>query len=593
MNFFRSKTVSVSVGWALLFFLSASIPAQSPRDESAAAPTSGTISGRVTTDIGQPMPGVAVSVRGTSPFFQPRMTTTDSEGNFQVSGLGAELYAVSAFAPGYITPPRDPETPPAYYRIGDSVEVRIVRGGVITGAVMSAIGEPVVQIAMRAMMIRDANGQPSRFPVTHTPKSTDDRGVYRIFGLLPGTYLVSAGGRNTFGASSGAFDTDAPTFSPSSTRDTAAEIVVKAGEETTGVDIRYRAEPGRVISGVVLGSTDPAGTSQPTVNLAQVANGIHLDNAFSYQPLASKGFSFYGVSDGEYDLVAQLSLGPGQLLVSDPRRVTVKGADLTGVELTVKPLGSIEGHLTLEASQAPECQNKRKPLSAETLISVRRTPKPAEKAQPYPLAFSVAQGSPNNSGYFLLRNLSAGDYKFNTRFSAKYWFLRAIGRETATLRPAAKADSASRALDLSRNGLSLKSGERVSGIRIILAEGASSLRGTIKLATGESLPLKLFVHLVPGEKENADNALRLFAASVNADGTFAFNNLPPGNYWAVARTAGENDSTSDAKVGLQESELRSRIRRAAEAAKTVVEFKPCQNITNFQLPITPITSSIP
>ena len=46
------------------------------------------------------------------------------------------------------------------------------------------------------------------------------------------------------------YDFDAPTYAPSSTRDNAAEVRVTSGEETN-VDIRYRGEPGYIISGTV------------------------------------------------------------------------------------------------------------------------------------------------------------------------------------------------------------------------------------------------------------------------------------------------------------------------------------------------------
>ncbi len=573
---------------AVLVVCSTHLTAQSQTDESQAAPTTGTISGRVVTDNGQPLSAATVSLRGSSPFFQARIVATDSEGNFQISGLNAELYGISAFAPGYITPARDPESPPVYYRIGDTVELSLVKGGVITGAVMSAFGEPIVQIAVRATLIRDADGQPPRYPTSPIARATDDRGVYRIYGLLPGTYLVSAGGRSSFGGLAGAFDTDAAIYSPSSTRDTAAEVTVRAGEETTGVDIRYRSETGRTISGIVVGPIDPAAAAQPSVNLTQVANGIPLSTAYSFQPPNTKGFSFYGVSDGDYDLAAQLSLGPGDLLVSEPRRVTVKGADITGIELTVKPLGSIEGRLLLEASAAPECKNKRKPLFPETLVVSRRSEKPAEKDQPRSLAFSGAQGSPNKSGEILLRNLGPGQYNLSVRFFAKYWFLRSIARNAApTQSVAPKAGPASRTLDIARSGLSLKSGERVGGVTITLAEGAASLRGTIKLGPGESIPPKLYVHLFPSEKEHADDVLRVLATVVKSDGTFALNNVPPGNYWVMTRVAVENESSLDSKVRLpDQSDLRLRLRRVAEAGKTVVELKPCQNLTDYQLPFT-------
>ncbi|MBC8029945.1 MAG: carboxypeptidase regulatory-like domain-containing protein [Pyrinomonadaceae bacterium] len=587
MTFAETRSGASIVGLALLV-LTANFTAQSQTEESPAAPTTGTISGRVVTDTGQPVHAATVTLRGSTPFFQPRVTTTDAEGNFQIDALSAELYGVSAFAPGYISLPRDQDSLPVYYRIGDAVDVTMVKGGVITGSVMSSAGDPVVQMAVRAILILDAGGRPSRFPQNNISRATDDRGVYRLYGLTPGTYLVSAGGRAAFGPSSGAFESDVAIYAPSSTRDTASEIVVRAGDETTGVDIRYRSEAGHVITGVVVGPIDPTGISQPNINLTQVSNGIPMGTAYSYQLPNSKGFSFYGVSDGDYDLVAQLSLGPGELLLSEPHRVTVKGADRSGIELTVKPLASIGGRLTLESSTAPECKNKRRPLFTEILVGARRSEKGVEKGQPRPFAFVAAQGSPNTSGDFLLRNLSSGQYNFGTRFFAKYWYLRSIARDAPTGRPpAVKTSPSGRTLDMARNGLSLKSGERVSGLIVTLAEGAASLRGTIKLAPGEKVPPKLYVHLVPGEKENADDVLRVFAAPVNADGTFALNNLAPGSYWALARIAGENESLLDLRVRLaEEGELRLQIRRAAEVAKTVVEFKPCQNITDYQLPIT-------
>jgi hypothetical protein len=79
-------------------------------------------------------------------------------------------------------------------------------------------------------------------------QSTDDRGIYRIYGLLPGAYLVSAGGGGNFYALFNPYEHDVPTYAPSSTRDNASEISVTSGEETN-VDIRYRGEPGYTISG--------------------------------------------------------------------------------------------------------------------------------------------------------------------------------------------------------------------------------------------------------------------------------------------------------------------------------------------------------
>src|SRR6185503_21174390 len=116
------------------------------------------------------------------------------------------------------------------------------------------MGEPVISVRVRVIMVRNAKGQrPGQLfsMFGSMEQSTDDRGVYRIYGISPGTYIVSAGGTSIaqpylFNP----YDTDAPTYAPSSTRDDAAEVTVRAGEESN-VDIRYRGEPGHTVSGTV------------------------------------------------------------------------------------------------------------------------------------------------------------------------------------------------------------------------------------------------------------------------------------------------------------------------------------------------------
>src|SRR6185436_6790311 len=118
--------------------------------------------------------------------------------------------------------------PSRYYRLGDTVRIQLVRGGVITGNVTNAAGEPVIGVSVRASIIRDPQGQvPKTNSLYFMERQTDDRGIYRIFGLMPGTYIVSAGGLATsqrFQLSP--YESDVPTFAPSSTREGASEVTV-------------------------------------------------------------------------------------------------------------------------------------------------------------------------------------------------------------------------------------------------------------------------------------------------------------------------------------------------------------------------------
>ena len=57
-----------------------------------------------------------------------------------------------------------------------------------------------------------------------------------------------------------------------------------------------------------------------------------------------------------------------------------------------------------------------------------------------------------------------------------------------------------------------------------------------------------------------------------------------GRYWTLARQAADTDPQSDAALrAFEEGETRLKIRRAAEATKDEVEFKPCQNVIDYRL----------
>lgn len=583
MNRAKQKFTPLLLGLALLaaFSLRTAVHAQGEESKSS-EPKTGTISGRVVNENGQPIPHAAIFVNAQRALSQSRTAVTDEGGNFQVSGLDALVYLVNVSAPSYITAAREPDSLPTYYRIGDSVTISMLKGGVITGTVTSATGEPLVQVAVRAALIRDANGKEPNTGRFAYDRITDDRGVYRFYSLAAGTYVVSAGGRGSYWYPMNAYETDSPTYAPSSTRDTATEIVVRAGQETSGVDIRYRGEAGHTVSGFASGLSSPNFNLPTNITLTAVVNGVPQASSFSFQPPNSKGFAFYGVADGDYDLNAQSTLSGGETVASEARRITVKGADITGIELVVKALASISGRVALETSNAVDCKNKRQPSFSETLVMARRSRKNLPKDQlTFPNMF--APTPPDKAGDFVLRNLVHGHRDFSVRFFGKYWYLRSITHDAATA-PLPGTGAASLQKDLARNGMNLKFGERVSGVRFTLAEGAASLRGAVKLAPGESVPERLYLHLVPAEKENAEDVLRFFITRVNADGSFAVNNLPPGRYWVLARIAADNQPQFDWKLrALEEADTRAEIRRGAAASKTVVEFKPCQNVIAYEL----------
>jgi len=242
----------------------------------------------------------------------------------------------------------------------------------------------------------------------------------------------------------------------------------------------------------------------------------------------------------------------------------------------------------LAKSEMAECKNKRQPLFSEMMIAVRRSEKEKHPEPPRFTNFFAPQGVPNQLGDFQMRNLAPGQYNFSARFFARYWYLKSIGQETGATVPAAKTAAVNSQNDLARNGATVKFGENVSRVTVNLAEGAASLHGSLKLETGQRVPPKLLVYLVPAEKESAEDVLRFFASEVGSDGAFALNNLPPGRYWALGHVTPNNETRSESKLRLPaETETRAQLRRAAEAGKLLVELKPCQNVSDYQLPVSP------
>lgn len=573
------RTIAAAfLGMWLCLAVQAQQPA--PAEEKPDEAKTGSITGSVVNDTGQPLAGAGVFANAIGAPAQGRTTTTDSEGNFQLNGLDPALYMIFARVPGYVPMSReseDPQKQPNYYRVGDSLRLIQMKGAVITGTVTNSQGEPVVKVVVRATLIRDASGQPAKFGRSNE-RETDDRGIYRIYGLMPGTYVVSAGGGNRFGFYNiDAYDADAPTYAPSSTRDTAAEITVRSGDETAGVDIRYRGEPGRVVSGIANGPTASGPYSYYTVTLtSRTSNGLQSSNS-AFQPAGTRGFSFSGIVDGDYELTAQSS-SVGEFTLSEPVRIKVKGADVNGIELTTRPLAAITGQVTLAPSKAPECKGKRRPVFAETLITATLNQKDPANTGDF-MSFMGTQAVPDKEGSFTLRNARSGQYAFGSHFFAKYWYLQSI-----SLPSAAKGAGPVQSIDAAKNWTTVKLGDRISNLNITFAEGAASLRGQVSVPEGQKLPAKLLVYLIPAERDKAEDALRFFVSAVTSNGDFAVGNVAPGHYWLLAQATSDDIPATEAKLRLPDAATpRTKLRRDSETLKTELELKPCQNVADYKL----------
>jgi hypothetical protein len=586
--------IPVLIGITLFSFSARHLRAQNaPAETRTAAPSTGTITGRIVNQSGERMTGATAWALPIGVIGQSRTTSVDGNGDFKFEGLEAGVYSISGNLPGFVPAPTPvPDESRSYYRLGDSVTVALIKGGVITGTVTTSTNLPVVAASVKAFRIRDANGKPDQFLTARSQRQTDDRGVYRFYGLPPGTYIVSVGGWGQVfgGMSSGAYDNDAPTYAPSSTRDTAMEMVVAAGEEITA-DIQYRGESGQAVSGTLSGLSQSAAQlmsiASGTVTLTEVNSRTMVTSVLA-SPMTNNTFVFYGVPVGEYELVGQQTLPTRDLLVSEPKRVKVQGADVTGISLTLAPLAGIAGRILVEGNPPADCVKRRATTLQETVITANRSKpetKPATgktaKAEPpagIPLTPSNqnATSVPDGKGDFLLRNLQAGSYRIDSQLPGLGWYLKAI-----TMGPLTTATKTS-PVNIPRDGVNLKSGERAAGLTVTISEGAAALRGRLSVTEGQRVPPGMRIYLVPAEREAAENILRFFETPAESDAGFAINNIAPGRYWILARPS-DDDDPSKLKRIKQDSALRAKVLREAGDAKKEVLLQRCERVTDFDL----------
>ena len=542
------------------------------------SPEQRVITGRVINESGQPLAGATIFVRSIGAS-GGQQTATDSEGNFKAQGLDPGTYQLFANLPAYIPDPPfgDPNTPVTYYRPGDSATLTLIKGGVIAGTVTNNMGEPLVNANVRALRVRDAEGKPVVFGNQVREKPTDDRGYYRIYGLLSGSYIISVGGPGQSYGSINPYTRQAPTYAPASTRDTAVEIIVRSGEQATA-DIRDRGDLGHSISGRITGP-QTASIFGAGVRLTDIENHTMISGASVTSE--ERTFQLNGVSDGDYEISAISGAGPNtELTISPARRISVKGADVTGIELTLATLASVSGRVNIETDAQKPCGRHRDVALRETLITLRRgtvspetknpKDKPVQTSEPSPFLPPFTDAAPNDKGEISVRNLFSGVYRFETRMPGGGWYVKAI--TTGPNGP-----------NIPRDGIALKSGDKVTGLNVTITEGAARLRGRISVAEGQRLPPGLRVYVVPAERESAENVLRFFEGPTDGEGSFAIGNIAPGKYLIIARPFEESDPGTIKSI-KQDSSFRSKVLKEAEALKKEISFKPCEQAKDFELP---------
>jgi len=521
-----------------------------PRDPQQTAPVgTASISGRVlTADTGRPVKRAQVMISGAGR--GGRGVITDERGGYSVTGLTAGSYTVIASKNGFVEAvygQRRPMQPGTPVQLADNqqaanVDLRLIRGGVITGRVVDEDGEALARAAISVQRYQYVRGDRQLTPAGND--QTDDRGVYRVFGLAPGEYYVSVnvnplgqafgrglqqlavnvgalGGR---GGRGGVFAPEepepsgyAPTYYPGVvSAGEAGKITVGPGQEIGGIDFQIQLVALATVSGVVAGADDTIGvTLAPQDSTARGPLGGAILNG---RALQDGTFSIANVPPGRYVAIARS--GGRQ---NEPRTavqpVIVNGQNITGITLVLQPGVSLSGNITVESSGTP----------SPTDYSAFRIDAP--EVSPLPIGGGGGRGGPYGTG----RAAANGSFQVPNLLPGKH-YIRITGQ------PQAQGPTATQwtlksiiagGQDVTDSGVDLKPGENLDNVMIVMTDRATDLSGTVRDAKGGPAPALTVIAFSTDPQTWRAQSRYIQAARTDQNGLYHMRALPPGDYYVL------------------------------------------------------------
>jgi len=290
-----------------------------------------------------------------------RAVATDANGRFELINLPAGKWTVTAAKGGYVSQQYGQRRPfesvePIDLADGQraTANFTLPRGGVITGRISDVYGDPVTGARVEALRSQMTQGRRRLTPVS-VNSQTDDTGAFRVFGLAPGDYYVSARQQPMpFDFAEGGPTTFAATFYPGTASVAEAQrIKVDAAAEQSGINFALGAARAVRVSGTVLDSNGAPAQAMLLLQSASLVDGP-FGIGLQARSQADGTFTLRNVAPGEYTLdvvTGQGGRGAGPAASPDVASMSllVGNDDIASLTITTSKGGTIRGTVAADA----------------------------------------------------------------------------------------------------------------------------------------------------------------------------------------------------------------------------------------------------
>ena len=538
--------------------------AMPPRDAAAAAVPTGTgrIRGRVVAaDNGAPLRRAQVRISAAEVRVN-RSATTDADGRYEFSELPAGRYNVNVSRSGYVSLSFGQQRPFEQGRpldLGaaqqaDRIDFALPRGGVIAGRITDELGEPLAGVRVQAMRYQYLpNGRRQLTPVGGAgmfggPVS-NDLGEFRLYSLMPGTYVVSATPADSMMMMGGGVtmttgpqdDGHGITYYPGTINVDEAQSITVGLAEVANASFALVPQRMTRISGIVRNSQGkPYATS---LALRTQSGGSVMARGLAMSDAEGR-FTASNIPPGEHFIEVN-PRPPDDESASIP--ITAGGQDITDLIITTHPGATLTGRVIFEGGIASLGK------------SVRVNASSPDPGSPGPMrVYDPTQGVVDEKGQFRLRGLY-GNALFNAYPAtpvpgALPWFVKSVtlNGENITDMP-----------------LDVSTVKDDSALEIVLTDKLTTLSGTVRDGRGQPV-IDYTVAIFPDQlPEGAMPGRYTRVVRPDQQGRFETRGLPPGNYLAAAVESLEQGGHWDPAFRKQVEPAAKRFRLTEGQSATV------------------------